>query len=311
MRVEVEAHARLHFGFVDPSGTAVRRFGGLGMAIAGPRFVAVIGTAPTLVVEGEDTDRVVAIAARFYTQAEVRSRASIQVLETIPAHLGLGSGTQIAMAVATGLARLHRLDLSDETLCRMMGRARRSGVGFHLFREGGLVVEAGHAEAGAVPPLVARYSIPETWRVLLLLPRIGPSISGEVEDEAFRRMGPVPEGTSARIGRLVKEEIGPALTARDLDRFGRSLAEIQDLVGACFAPVQGGAFHPVAAPIVRRLRAAGAAGAGQSSWGPAVYGFAASGTDAGRLRSMLEVETPEAVIRIVGPRNTGAVIRVI
>jgi len=319
MRVEVEAHARLHFGFVDPSGTAPRRFGGLGMAIAAPRFVVRIEPAPTLVVEGEDVDRVMAIAAHFCAQAGVRARASIQVMETIPAHAGLGSGTQIALAIAAGLARLHRLDLPAESLCRMMGRARRSGVGFHLFREGGLVVEAGHGEAEtrdlavpqteAVPPLVVRHALPEDWRVILMVPRSGPSISGEVEDEAFRRMGRVPEGTSERIGRLLTDQISPALDARDLNRFGTALAEVQDLVGACFASVQGGPFHPLAAPTVRRLRAAGVAGAGQSSWGPAVYGFAASETEACRLRSLLEAEAPESMVRIVRPCNTGAVIR--
>jgi beta-RFAP synthase len=285
------------------------------MAIGSPRFLARIEPAPTLVVEGADTDRVMTIAAHFCAQARVRARASIQVMETIPAHVGLGSGTQIALAVATGLARLHRLDLPAETLCRMMGRARRSGVGFHLFHRGGLAIDAGHegsttsVSPDTVPPLLARHEVPEAWRVLLLLPRSGPSISGEAEDEAFRRMGPVPEGTSGRIGRLVTGEIGPAVTARDLDRFGKALAEIQDLVGACFAPVQGGPFHPLAAPIVRRLRETGVAGAGQSSWGPAAYGFAASEAETGRLISILQAEIPEAAIQSVAPRNTGAVIR--
>ncbi len=323
MRVEVVAQARLHFGFVDPSGTGARRFGGLGMAIAEPRFLARVEPAPTLIVEGDDTDRVVAMAAHFCGEAGLRPRALIRVLETIPAHVGLGSGTQIALAVAASLARFHSLDLPPETLCRMMGRARRSGVGFHLFQRGGLVIDAGHdggdiadsappaaghPSVAAVPPLAMRHEVPESWRVVLAVPPCEPSISGEREEEAFRKMGPLPPGTTEKIERLVLDRISPALAAGDLDRFGAALAEIQDLVGGCFAPVQGGSFHAATAPIVEHLRAAGAAGAGQSSWGPAAYGFAGSEAAAGRLRSSLEAVMPQATIRVVRPCNAGAVI---
>jgi beta-ribofuranosylaminobenzene 5'-phosphate synthase len=47
---------------------------------------------------------------------------------------------------------------------------------------------------------------------------------------------------------------------------------VQRLVGEAFAPVQGGVFHPRAGDLVDALLRLGAAGAGQSSWGPAVYG---------------------------------------
>jgi beta-RFAP synthase len=319
--VEIEAHARLHFGFLDPSGTGARRFGGLGMAIAASRFVARFQPASRLVVEGDDDDRVAAIAAAFCERAGLRRRASIQVLETIPAHVGLGSGTQIALAVATGLARLHGIDPGPERICRLAGRARRSAVGFHLFQHGGLVIEAGHpreeeaaagdpvAAAPTVPPLVARHEVPENWRVLLVVPPVDPSISGEREEEAFRRIGPASGETTTRIRNLALEEIGPAIAAGDLARFGAALEEIQDLVGACFAPLQGGLYHPAADPVVRRLREAGGSGAGQSSWGPAVYAFADGQEAAERLRSSVADVAPRATVRIVRPRNAGAVIR--
>src|SRR3712207_9389840 len=68
----------------------------------------------------------------------------------------------------------------------------------------------------------------------------------------------------------------------------RSLSRLQRLVGEAFAPVQGGVFHPRAGALVDALLRLGAAGAGQSSWGPAVYGLAGSerqGDELARARS--------------------------
>ena len=66
----------------------------------------------------------------------------------------------------------------------------------------------------------------------------------------------------------------PALVEEDLAAFGRGITEVQRLVGEMFRPVQGERFaHPQVAALVEALLAAGAAGAGQSSWGPAVFGL--------------------------------------
>jgi beta-ribofuranosylaminobenzene 5'-phosphate synthase len=63
------------------------------------------------------------------------------------------------------------------------------------------------------------------------------------------------------------------LVERQLEEFGDALTRIQQLVGDAFADVQGGRFHPRAGALVEALLRDGAAGAGQSSWGPAVYGI--------------------------------------
>ena len=86
---------------------------------------------------------------------------------------------------------------------------------------------------------------------------------------------PSPE-RSAEIAQLVLTALLPALVEHDLEEFGGALTRIQQLVGDAFAPVQGGRFHPRAGALVEALLRHGAAGAGQSSWGPAVYGVVGS-----------------------------------
>lgn len=309
----VEAHARLHLGFLDPAaGEHSRRFGGLGFALDRPRLVLKVARAEGLKVEGPQAERVEAIAERVHRLLELKPRLHIVVEEAIPEHVGLGSGTQQALALASAIARQRHLDAPVARLSALTGRARRSGVGFHLFRLGGFVVEGGHAAArgstGGVPPLLARHAIPETWRVVVALPVTDARISGEAEEEAFRRLRPADERTVDRIARSVLTGLLPALVEQDLAGFGRALAETQELVGACFAPVQEGAFHPAATSLVRALKKAGACGVGQSSWGPAVYAFAADEKEEERLAGLVRATDPRAVLLTTRPRNHGAII---
>lgn len=312
MQVEVTARARLHFGFLDLSGEGARRFGGIGLAISHPRIVLRIEPAAALSVVGEQAARIGEQAARFHQATGLAPCARIRIMEAIPEHSGLSSGTQSALAVASGLARLHGLDDSPESLCAIMGRGRRSGVGFHAFLRGGFILEGGHAADRArasrsgPPPLLARYEFPEDWRILLMLPAPARTISGRDEEEAFRRLPPAAGESAPRLAGLVLMRLLPALVERCLPSFGSALAEIQEIVGACFAPVQGGPLHAAAAMPARRLKEAGAAGVGQSSWGPALYAFASDGREEDRLRAVAREADPQATLLSVRGFNCGA-----
>jgi beta-RFAP synthase len=317
MKLKVTAHARLHFGFLDLSEDAGgRRFGGLGMSLTAPRLVLRLEPAPGLQVvspRGARTDpqaaRIEALAERVHRVLELKPRARIVIEEMIPEHVGLGSGTQTALALATLIARQHRIDQPVARLCALAGRAQRSGVGFHLFQSGGFVVEGGHARGGVafeVPPLLARHEIPEDWRVVVALPVTDRTVSGEMEDEAFRRLRPATATTVERISRLVLTRLLPALVSRDLKSFGAALTETQELVGRCFAPVQEGEFHPAGALLAARLKEEGACGVGQSSWGPAVYAFATDTAEEERLAGIIERADPGARVLRVRGLNRGA-----
>ena len=96
--VSVDAPARLHLGFLDPSGSLGRRFGSVGLVIDGP--------VTQVEVSAADADAVV--AATPAAQAEVaratehlrrlrdhtgRGRpVQLRLLQILPPHTGLGSG---------------------------------------------------------------------------------------------------------------------------------------------------------------------------------------------------------------------------
>ncbi|HET7563366.1 MAG TPA: beta-ribofuranosylaminobenzene 5'-phosphate synthase family protein [Gemmatimonadaceae bacterium] len=274
--VFVEAPARLHFGMLDLRGDLGRRFGGIGAAIPDPSLrLEASRTQHGFAAEGPSSERVLEFAHRFASHHALPGGARVRVHRAIPAHAGLGSGTQLALAVARALAELYELHLEPVALARAVGRARRSGVGTWLFALGGLVVEGGRrTESDAPAPLLAHYPIPAAWRVVVAIPERKESVSGEVEAQAFAHLQPPPERDAERVAHLVLLGLLPALVEGDLATFGRALTEIQCVNGRWFAPVQGGEFAPGAsAALVHAMRDWGAAGVGQSSWGPAVYGI--------------------------------------
>jgi beta-ribofuranosylaminobenzene 5'-phosphate synthase len=307
VNVRVEAPARLHLGMLAVAGDSGRRFGGLGVSVTRPAVVVEAQPADELSAEGADAERALMFARRCHEALGLAGGAHLRVVEAIPPHVGLGSGTKLALAVARALAALEGRTVDAPTLAEAAGRAARSAVGMWTFALGGLVVEGGVRRGAERPaPLLAHHPMPEDWRAVLVLPRAEPGLSGVAEEKAFAQLTPSAE-RSAAIAQLVLTSLLPALVERDLDEFGGALTRVQQLVGDSFADVQGGRFHPRAGALVKALLRGGAAGAGQSSWGPAVYGVV--GTEAaGRelARRMEDVVGDEGSVALVTFDNRGA-----
>jgi beta-ribofuranosylaminobenzene 5'-phosphate synthase len=297
--VFVEAPARLHFGVLDLRGELGRRFGGIGAAVPSPSLLLEARRAPALTVEGPPTDveRTLAFARRFLSYHHLVGGAEVCLHRTIPAHAGLGSGTQLALAVARALAEQHGLSTDAASLARAVGRGRRSAIGTWTFALGGFVLEGGRRPDGTgIAPLLARLPMPEAWRCVIVVPEGEPGLAGDEEAAAFARL-PAPDAHAVeRVAHLVLMQLLPALAEADLAEFGAALSEVQRITGGWFAEAQGGAFAPgQSAELVGRLREWGATGVGQSSWGPAVYGLAADAGVAGMLA--------ERARGVLGPRG--------
>ena len=264
--VRVEAPARLHMGMLDVAGDRARRFGGFGVALSRPAAVVEATPSDDISAEGPDAERALAVATRCRDALGLPGGARVRVLEAIPAHVGLGSGTKLALAVTAAVAELAGRQPEPHAIARAAGRGARSAVGLWTFVLGGLVVEGGvRSGSDQAAPLLARQAVPDKWRCVLAIPEGEPGLSGRAEEEAFKRLRPDPE-RAALIAQLVLTSLLPGLAEGDLSEFGGALTQVQRLVGESFASVQGGVFHPRAGPLVDALLRFGAAGAGQSSW---------------------------------------------
>lgn len=326
--VDVDAPARLHLGFIDLGGVAGnrggggRRFGSVGLAIdgVGVRLRALrLASGEPSVMKGPGAARVeraVDLVRRaFALDGGVRIDAvRIEIAGAIPEHVGLGSGTQAALAAGAALSDLFGLGLAPRALAALLERGARSGIGVGAFERGGFVVDGGRLEGQhEPPPIVSRLDFPPDWRVVLIFDRGERGLHGEPERAAFRALPPFPAAAAGHLAHLVLMQMLPGLCEQRLDEFGAAIAELQDTIGDHFAPVQGGRFaSPRVARALGLLRAAGIAASGQSSWGPTGFAIVAGDAQARDVVDRLARDLPAAIgceltSQVVRGRNHGAV----
>ncbi|UCC55698.1 MAG: GHMP kinase [Gammaproteobacteria bacterium] len=309
--VQVEAPARLHLGFLDLNGNLGRRFGGLGLTLEGIATELEITQARSLLVEGPDTARVRAhdFAASLLETLELPPGVAIRIKRAIPDHIGLGSGTQLALAVATGLLVLYGIDMDLRKLAGLMMRGMRSGIGIGAFESGGFLVDGGNGGNDRPPPVIMQENFPDDWRVLLIFDRRGPGIHGKEEVSAFAALPEFPASQAAELCRLLLMQALPALAEQDHACFGRAIGRVQQVVGDYFSPAQSGRFSsPEVARVLAWLEAQEIHGIGQSSWGPT--GFAILDSEAAGARMLQSArrrfsDRPMLHFELVRARNHG------
>ncbi|HYH17938.1 MAG TPA: beta-ribofuranosylaminobenzene 5'-phosphate synthase family protein [Azospirillum sp.] len=313
--VRVTAPARLHLGFLDLNGGLGHRFGSLGLTLDG--IATTIRARPAahlaggLRANGPSAERALKAARTLCDRFGWPACAELTVEEAIPEHVGLGSGTQMGLAVGTALSHLHSRPMPARDVAAELERGARSGIGIGAFEAGGVILDGGRGPGEAPPPIVARLPFPEHWRVLLILHRDGQGLHGTAEAQAFKALPPFPAERAGHLCRLMVMAALPALAEGDVDGFGRAVGELQRLMGDHFAPIQGGRItSPEVADTLAWLEAEGIPGVGQSSWGPT--GFAIVGDTARAEALLAEAERRWAgtalEFRLCRGRNDGATV---
>ena len=312
--VVVTTGARLHFGFFAHGRPDGRQFGGVGVMVDRPGFVVRVRRAAHEDLQcGSWIVRVEELLARlrFAGSADLTHEPlRIEIPQAPPAHAGLGSGTQLAMALARAMNVLAKRDgLSYDRLARLTGRGARSSVGLHGFHHGGLLVEAGKRAPNDISPLVAHVSFPEEWRFLLIRPRGASGISGIEESRELSRLAPMSAELTAKLCALALTEILPAAIEHDFAAASASIGAFGRLVGEYFAPVQGGLIADQRMRgLAESLKSQGFEGVGQSSWGPTLFVLCENPASAAELSTRLAVSTDAADCDFItaAPLNRGA-----
>ena len=313
MRASVATGCRLHLGFTNLSDDVGRCYGSLGVALDRPSTTVVVEESRDAAVVGGDPEQIRACFRRFCDHFQVDPRVSIEVTESVPQHVGLGSGTQLALAIGLGLAAVCGIDADVWDIAAAMGRGRRSGIGTAAFQTGGFVIDAGHRKGGtgrdAAPTVVWRRDLPTAWRFVVVVPDADCGLSGHSEEGVFGALPPSVR-ISEEVCRITLLRLMPALVEHDIEEFGRALTAVDRKTGAYFSDVQGGIYGGGETnAAVEALLSAGACGAGQSSWGPAVYGLVHE-RDVARVeaavRRSLTADGREAQVFVSHCRNTGA-----
>lgn len=175
-RVAIIAPSRLHFGMLSFGHDDERQFGGVGVMIEQPRLELRVSSSSvfesrSLDARSHEAQRIDEFARRFAQGCgwDDLPKCRIEVCSAPPQHCGLGSGTQLGLAVAVALSRWNQdvgntcSDLpSDQRpsdsitpaealeLAAAVGRRARSTIGTYGFALGGMIIEAGSRRQPAI-----------------------------------------------------------------------------------------------------------------------------------------------------------------
>lgn len=256
-------------GFIDMSGALGRHFGSIGIALNEIRTEINISVAGQERPAGKSTERARQCSRLLCRELGIAQSVNLNVTSAIPEHVGLGSGTQLALAIGMGLNRLYGLGLTIREIAQLTERGKRSGIGIGVFEQGGLVVDGGRGENTVTPPVIAHMDIPEDWRFILVFDQRGQGLHGDQEIKAFKELPAFPQQEAARLCYLLMMQGLPALAEGEIAPFGEVISELQRSVGEHFAAAQGGVFaSPEVGRVMRWLQQQGAVAIGQTSWGP-------------------------------------------
>lgn len=292
-----------------------RIHGSVGVSIQNPRLIIEVEESNEIRIIGARSNRAFEIVDLFRNTYDIQSGVTLTIHEDIPEHSGFGSGTQLALAIGTGINRIFDLNLSAEDIAVKLERSRVSGIGTHGFLHGGFIVDGGHNmdNLDSIPPVIYRQDFPENWRFIVCIPEIMKGFSGAQEQNAFKELEPPSAETVASVSRIVLLQMIPAIIEEDITLFGDAMTQLDTMFGDYWKGIQGGTYtHPRIEDCVNRLLENGAYGAGQSSWGPALYGLAEGENQANTLlkemNTFLNDDANHGVAFVTSVDNTGAQI---
>ncbi len=307
--LKITTPSRLHLTLIDLNASIGRVDGGVGITLDEPLIRISAEKSDTVEITGnsEHLERMRNSAALLLP---VGKGIRISIEKDCPSHVGLGSGTQAALAAGMAVNKIYNLGLSVYEIAIKAGRGGTSGIGVAAFENGGFILDGGHkfsekkaflpsaASRLPPPPVLLRKDFPD-WDIVVAVPeQKGASLKNEVN--IFQKECPVPLKEVEKLSHIILMQLLPALVEEDIVTFGKGINSIQE-IGFKKKEVE---LQPVSAKLMQALRDGGAYGAGMSSFGPAVYAF---GEDAGNLKKIAEEFLGEkGMVFITKARNEGA-----
>lgn len=271
----------------------------------------------------------------------------IELTHELPLHTGLGAGTQLAAAVATGLEILTRLPINsfrtpspceefftaEETsawqpisqlepaisaswLARNSGRGLRSAVGIIGFLKGGLILDEGYlhpdSATGHDRPLAAQTNqLASQWQIVVITPPQHQPVCGEQEAHAMAQLGSTANPRRSEMLALASQAITLSNSTENFEPFVECLDRYMYLAAQLFSPYQAGLYNGRAVTqAVELARDVGLRAVGQSSWGPTVFGFSPNANQAQLCANQLRSQQPDWSIRVCTPDTQGAQYRI-
>jgi beta-ribofuranosylaminobenzene 5'-phosphate synthase len=331
MKIRITTPCRIHLSLIDENGYTGRVDGGIGLML----------DRPNVVFEASNHAEEFKIKAhKYYRESiEVINEQASKIFKAFnisnknfhfylrryyPSHVGLGSKTQLSLAIAKSIIKLKNIkDISLIELTKLVERGGTSGIGWRGFEYGGFILDGGHdfgkgkeketflpssASKSADPALtILRYPIPENWRFILIIPNVKKGAYGDEEISVFQTHAPIPKEEVNEVSHQILMKIIPGLLKNDLDCFGQGLKRIQSIG---FKKIEIDLQHDIVKNMLRFLEENGLKAYGMSSFGPSVIGITENDEHANHLLKLaqMRLKGTGGHIYICKPNNCGAKI---
>lgn len=330
MKVRITTPCRIHLSLIDENGYTGRVDGGIGLMLDQPNVVfEASNSADEFQIEcnhyyRESIEVINEKASKIFKLFHINNKNfHFNLLKYFPSHVGLGSKTQLSLAIGTAISILKNMEIPVEEITKMVERGGTSGIGWRGFETGGFILDAGHefgtgkekesflpssASTTANPALtIIRYPIPENWRFVLVIPNVKPGANGEEEVEIFKKYTPIPIEEVNEVSHQILMKIIPGILKNNLAYFGEGLKRIQSIG---FKKIEIEMQLDVVKGLLKFFEDNGVKAYAMSSFGPSVVGIVESDSEAEKLRDAVqEYLKPDGEhLYICKPNNSGAKI---
>jgi beta-ribofuranosylaminobenzene 5'-phosphate synthase len=332
MKIRIITPSRLHFSLIDLNGQIGRIDGGLGVALNQPNIIIeaqrdnLKNNLEIVNSPGYSTEDLNELMKNILESLNLENGVSLKIDSAIPAHIGLGSKTQLSLAISKALCLLNNLEKTPYELACITSLAGTSRIGLSAFEQGGFIIDGGHSfgkgkeketylpsSASKAPPAPILYSdtIPDDWYFVIIVPKIKRGAHGSEEINIFQDYCPIPMSDVKTISHIILMKILPALKERRIDSFGHGIYELQHLG---FKKVEIELQDEIISNLIEFCVKNGAYGSGMSSFGPTTYALIEGLSKAQQLKQKIQTflqNECEADIFITNVNNKGAQIEII
>ncbi|RLG32631.1 hypothetical protein DRN98_05020 [Methanosarcinales archaeon] len=277
MKVIIESPSRLHLTLIDLNGNLGRVDGGIGVALKHPSLKVEISTAPS----DQIPENLIPIVNLVRSKMNPDGCYKIELQESLPEHVGLGSKTQIMLSIAEGIRLIEGLDYTARELAMIVGRGGTSGIGVAAFEHGGFILDGGHsikvkpdflpsrASDAPPPPILFQHPLAEEWYFVIAIPDVSRGAHGKREVNIFQKFCPIAEQEVEKLTRIIMMKILPSIIEEEIEPFGEGITAIQDLG---FKKIECSLQDRIIKDLFEVLKSS-SYGCGMSSFGPAVFGI--------------------------------------
>ncbi|MFX1470122.1 MAG: beta-ribofuranosylaminobenzene 5'-phosphate synthase [Promethearchaeota archaeon] len=328
--LKITTPCRIHLSLIDENGYTGRVDGGIGLMLDRPNVVLeVSNSADEFTIEcnkyyKESVHVINEKASKIFKHFHISNKNfHFHLKRYYPSHVGLGSKTQLSLAIATAITKLKNLNTNIGDLTKYVERGGTSGIGWRGFETGGFILDGGHdfgkgkeketflpssASYSAKPALtIFRYNIPDNWRFVLVIPNVKKGAYGDEEISVFQNFAPIPRNEVNEVSHQIIMKVIPGILKNDLSCFGEGLKRIQSIG---FKKVEIDLQHDIVKDLLKFFENYGLKAYGMSSFGPSVFGIVESDFEAETILKKIQrnQKYSGSHIYICKPNNNGAKI---